>query len=379
MDLASSSDDALFAEAGERWRDLGAAQKRFLDVLREIDSRGAWELDGAECMLHWMGFTFGLSCFRSERLLRVAEQLPTLPRVSQALQEGELSIFKVEELVRFATPEEEDALVLWASGVTSGAIKEEADRRHKAQESRASTDDEDRCLLWRKSEDGGSLEMFAHLPAVEGELVRKAIDRMADRLPALTGDPVPTQAWASREQLRADALVALAMQGSSEGIAGSSPQLLVHAPVDLMLDVATGQDPEGAAWIDGGPLVHPKTLERLLCGSDVKTVIEDATGTAITEVRGPRAPSPKMARQLRYRDRRCVFPNCGHSRFVNAHHVLWWSQGGKTELDNLVLLCTMHHKLVHEHGWSLDRDANSGQVRWFRPDGTGYRAGPRAA
>jgi hypothetical protein len=83
-----------------------------------------------------------------------------------------------------------------------------------------------------------------------------------------------------------------------------------------------------------------------------------------------------MMRQLRYRDQECRFPGCGSRRFTQAHHIGWWSRGGRTDLENLVLTCTFHHKLVHEHGWSLARDPDN-TVRWYRPDGIRYRAGPR--
>jgi hypothetical protein len=43
--------------------------------------------------------------------------------------------------------------------------------------------------------------------------------------------------------------------------------------------------------------------------------------------------------------------------------------------ENLVLTCTFHHKLVHEYGWSLAREPDN-EVRWHRPNGTRYRAGP---
>jgi hypothetical protein len=377
LDLSSLSDDALFTEAGERWRRLGAAQASLLEVLSEVDARGIWELDGAEYMEQWMGYTFGLSLYRSGRWLDAAEKLAGLPRLRQALEDGELSIFKVEELARFVTAEEEDALVRWVSGVPCGAIKEEADRRSKAQEVSASSDEDARYLRWRRSDDGGSLEMHAQLPAVEGEIVRMAIDDIADRLPGLTGGRNPMVTYTSRDELRADALVALASAAAGSRT-GRAPRLLIHAPLATMIDLAAGQGATGAAWTESGSLVHPDALARLLCGSDLTTIIEDAAGAPIAEVRGPRAPSPKMVRQLRYRDRRCVFPNCSHSRYTDAHHIKWWSQGGKTELGNLVLLCDLHHKLVHEHGWSLERDAASGEVKWFRPDGTGYRAGPRA-
>ena len=68
-------------------------------------------------------------------------------------------------------------------------------------------------------------------------------------------------------------------------------------------------------------------------------------------------------------------------RFVDAHHVKHWSAGGETSLDNLLLLCSHHHRLVHEGGFRIERDY---QHRWFfkRPDGRavpscGYRAQDR--
>jgi hypothetical protein len=82
-----------------------------------------------------------------------------------------------------------------------------------------------------------------------------------------------------------------------------------------------------------------------------------------------------MLRQLRYRDRDCRFPRCPHRRFTNAHHIVHWVRGGRTDLENLVLICTYHHKLVHEHGWGLRRE-DDGTVSWFYPDGNPYRAGP---
>jgi hypothetical protein len=86
-------------------------------------------------------------------------------------------------------------------------------------------------------------------------------------------------------------------------------------------------------------------------------------------------PSTWMLHQLRYRDSECTFPGCGARRFTQAHHIVWWERGGHTDLDNLVLICSFHHKLVHEFGWKLRRTSD-GIVDWFYPDGSRYRAGP---
>ena len=88
-----------------------------------------------------------------------------------------------------------------------------------------------------------------------------------------------------------------------------------------------------------------------------------------------REPSAWMLRQIRYRDRGCRFPGCGTRSFTQAHHIVWWRNGGRTDLDNLLLICSFHHRLVHEHGWSVKRD-DDGTLGWFRRDGHRYRAGP---
>ena len=52
-----------------------------------------------------------------------------------------------------------------------------------------------------------------------------------------------------------------------------------------------------------------------------------------------------------------------------------WAQGGGTDLDNLVLVCSFHHKLVHEGGWRVTlRDGL--RALWLRPDGRSYEPGP---
>src|SRR6266545_1125006 len=80
----------------------------------------------------------------------------------------------------------------------------------------------------------------------------------------------------------------------------------------------------------------------------------------------PRCPARIVRlRQLKYRDRECTFTGCGERRFTQAHHIVWWECGGPTDLDNLILVCSFHHKLVHEYGWAIKREQH-GTVSWFR-------------
>jgi hypothetical protein len=130
------------------------------------------------------------------------------------------------------------------------------------------------------------------------------------------------------------------------------------------------------AEIEGATAVPRSVAERLICDARVQVIVEDDAGDVVRASAARREPAPWMVRQLRYRDRGCRFPGCGTKAFTQAHHVRWWSRGGPTDLDNLVLVCSFHHRLVHEHGWAIRR--HGAEVTWITPDGERYRSGPRA-
>jgi HNH endonuclease len=62
-------------------------------------------------------------------------------------------------------------------------------------------------------------------------------------------------------------------------------------------------------------------------------------------------PTP-LVNALVIRDRHCRYPGCDRAPdWTEAHHVRWVTRGGTTALDNLVLLCSRHHHLLHTPGW----------------------------
>jgi hypothetical protein len=80
-------------------------------------------------------------------------------------------------------------------------------------------------------------------------------------------------------------------------------------------------------------------------------------------------------RALRHRDRGCTFPGCGARWFLQAHHIKHWTpERGPTDLDNMVLACSFHHRLVHEHCWDVRLEPN-GAATWLRPDGSAFSPG----
>ena len=103
--------------------------------------------------------------------------------------------------------------------------------------------------------------------------------------------------------------------------------------------------------------------------------MQHGPGGEIVDVgRRTRTISPALRRALAARDRTCRFPGCRNRR-CDAHHVQHWADGGVTKLDNLVLLCRRHHRVVHEEGFRIDLDA-SGEAAFWRPDGRPFPEGP---
>ncbi|MFL5736288.1 MAG: DUF222 domain-containing protein [Actinomycetota bacterium] len=195
-----------------------------------------------------------------------------------------------------------------------------------------------------------------------GSVVARAIERLAEKIPVMPGEE--DRVFSSARN--ADALVALCSARIAEDQDADRATVVVH--------VRAGDGPAGSD-IDGGPVIHPETARRLLCEARTQVVVEDGSARPLGLGRITRDPSAWMLRQLRYRDGGCTFPGCGSQRFAKAHHVVWWRRGGTTDLENLVMLCTFHHKLVHEHGWKVEL-GDGAVTRWFRPDGTRFRAGP---
>ena len=106
-------------------------------------------------------------------------------------------------------------------------------------------------------------------------------------------------------------------------------------------------------------------------------MVEDEHGSPLDVGRKQRVVPTAIRRALWSRDRGCTFPGCGKKRFVDGHHIQHWANGGQTSLKNLTLLCTYHHRLLHEGGFSIDRDQN-GAIDFRRADGRviprgGYR------
>ena len=361
-------DTAIVTLAGR----INAATYELLVLIREFDERGGflkWSLHSCVEWLHWR---CDLSPTTAREKVRVAHALKDLPEISSAFQRGALSYSKVRALTRVATPLNEATLVDFARTTTAARVEERCRQMRNA--TAASVDDANRAharrglSVWRNAA-RGTVTLTVELPLEEGELVVQALDKaMAES--GAEGPEFEATSYAARQ---ADALVDLGrayLSGTpGEGGAADAYQVLVHV------------DAKALAGEDGRSDLPVETVRRLSCDGSVVTLAVDGKGEPLNIGRKRRTIPAAIRRALHARDRHCRFPGCTHGRYVEAHHVTHWSRGGETNLEGLVLLCTRHHRLLHEGGYEMRRDVN-GECYFRRADGRvvpamGYRSEDR--
>ena len=158
----------------------------------------------------------------------------------------------------------------------------------------------------------------------------------------------------STEQRYADALVDIAEHYLAHGPGHGQRRAGRRYEVVLTIDrneLARQSAAGGVRYqVDPDWGVDEEDARQIACDADVTEFIQDAEGNLLNYERRRRIVPARLMRALKLRDRnRCRFPGCPHQRYVEAHHIQHWIDGGETRLDNLVLLCSAHHRLLH-HG-----------------------------
>ena len=111
-----------------------------------------------------------------------------------------------------------------------------------------------------------------------------------------------------------------------------------------------------------------ETARRFACDASVVELTENEDGEPLNVGRKTRTIPAPLRRALKARDQGCRFPGCANSRYMDAHHIVHWVNGGETKPSNLVSLCRFHHHAVHEGGFRIER-LDDGALRFVKPNG----------
>jgi Domain of unknown function (DUF222) len=344
---------------------LDAATHRLLECIRHFDEADGWFDQGALSCAHWLSWRLGWDLATAREKVRVARALGKLPAIDEALRSARLSYAKVRALTRVATPANEARLLEMAL-IATGAQLERLCRGYRGVlDSEKVPQPEERSVRSRMLP-GGMVRLELVLEPDEADLILRAVERAREvqaqetraQKAVKASGPSAEPPWPSR----ADGAVAVAesfLAGNPvKGTGGERFQVMVHLDQDVL-----GPDGAWAGTLEDGTHLSAEALRRVAC--DCGLVATGRDGEALNIGRRARTIPPAIRRALMLRDRGCAFPGCTHTAFLHGHHIKHWFHGGETSLANTLLLCSRHHHLVHEGGWTIASDADGAFV--FHP------------
>jgi hypothetical protein len=335
---------------------LVAAQRRLhvreLAALRVLDERDALSRFPER----------GVSSKTSKTERETARALESLPAVAEQARRGELSNEQLVPLAQLATPETDAE---WAArGPNLAPIDLNAMvRRRKtvtAEDARARRDARE-CKSWPERDTG----MWAgrwRLPDVDGSLVERVLDHLAEQMKPATGEP-----WDSLAHRKADALVELCTKYADVELTGKwKYQIVIHRRADGSVDC-------------DGMGVAPATLDAMVLNATVRDRVDDAHGQALHTGRGRSGLRRAVERTVIERDPHCRVYGCSNTRGLQIHHLVPHSLGGCDDVANLARVCPYHHRMLVPHGpsWLVgDPNQLDGLTIVHQDDLPDPRAGP---
>jgi hypothetical protein len=382
----SLTDSDLTVELAHVFADEQRLAARRLQLVREIDRRDLARQCGVTSTVAWLRDGLRISAGIAKRWVELARALDSTALVTaEALSAGvvneEQAAVIVRSLSNLDDASQEDrakaelALIERAAQfeplslgklgtrilehVAPQVAEERLGKQLERDEARAARD---RTLTL--SPDGtGRVRLTGWLETDAAAIVTAALDPLTAPSGLDTDDRTPGQR-------RADALVdvcrmALAC-GELPDNGGDRPQIVVTVDNDSLVGRI------GAGMLDNGVSLTPEAVRRLACDASIIPAVLSGQSQVLDVGRERRLFTGPLRRALVLRDGGCAFPGCDRPpRWCDGHHIQHWSDGGPTNLDNAVLLCGFHHRLIHHGGWQVqlgpDRLPGFLPPRWLDP------------
>jgi Domain of unknown function (DUF222) len=342
-------DSAVLSEAFALADRLNA---KLLAAVGEHDAAELWRHDGATSMTAWLGHHTRRSGRDAARCTRTARRLRQLPVTAAAHRNGVLSSGHVQAIVGnltdrtaglFVRHEAElvPELAVLSVGDTAVAMQDWARRAEAVVGDNPEPVLPERSLHLSRILDGRR-ELSGSFDPEGGAVIATAL-----RL-AATGD-VDGEPVRSPAQRRGDALVDLCRWFLDHQQHRRGGRHRPHLNIITTLDDLEGR---GQGRLVDGSVLDAATVRRLLCDAGIHRVVTAGRSAILDYGTTTRTVPAPLFNALVIRDRHCRFPGCDRPPdWTEAHHLRWVLDGGPTCLDNLALLCSRHHHLLHTPGW----------------------------
>ena len=340
-----------------------------------VQSSQAHEDGGHAATTSYLRDQLGVSGREAKRQDVIARDLRQLPGTRAALAAGEIGPEQAQAIGEAARrgalgdhSATEELLLDAAADQGSDEFRRHIKRQEQEADRRSLERDEQRAYRRRRASlarrSDGMWDLHALLTDEDGETLATALD--AFRTPDAPGTPIPEQR--APEQRTADALVDVvgaALRGDVPTSGGVRPHLSLVIPVELL-----EQDSTEVATAGHGGVLSAAAAARLLCDANIRRILSRGDSEVLDVGRSKREWSVAQRQALHVRDGGCRGPGCDRpAAWTDAHHIKWWTKNGVTSVDNGILLCRRHHRMVHEGGWTVSLDVVTALATFRSPTG----------
>jgi hypothetical protein len=338
-------------------------------LIGEIGGRGLHRRHGATSLAAWLRDRLRIGIATAGRLVALSADVDRRPALDAALSSGEVNSDQVPviasavaalpdrvgvevvdaaeaRLIADAAQFEPRGLAELGAGILSRVAPEVAEEL----EAEALRREEKKARLRRgfdlRSTGDGRVRLTGWLDREDAAVVNAALDPLCSPRTTPDGDT------RTATQRRADALVEVCQLAlRTEELpdhGGERPHLVVTIPFETL------RDEVGAGLLDTGERLSAQQVRRMACDAKIVPAVLGGDGQVLDLGMTRRLFSGALRRALVLRDGGCAFPQCDRpARWCEGHHVLSWLRGGPTSVDNGVLLCGFHHRLIHQGDWEV--------------------------
>jgi hypothetical protein len=215
-----------------------------------------------------------------------------------------------------------------------------------------------------RNEADGCLSVSGKFDPISASILKSKIGRLVENM-FHSGDkevPVEVMPWIEpNDHRQAQALIAL-VNGASDTISDvpARAEIVVHVDLETLQH---GLHAGGTCRTAIGADLPVETVRRLACEAEILPVVLDGRSVPIDVGRSKRLATIHQRRALEAIHPTCAIPDCevifDH---CNVHHIEYWENGGPTDLNNMVPLCSRHHHAAHEGGWKLKLDPKTREL-----------------
>jgi hypothetical protein len=349
---------------------INLATAALVRTIATLDATEGWRGHGIRSLEHWVQWKAGISERRARDLVTIAQRIEELPRCWSLFAEGRITEDTMARLAR-RLPAARDAEL---AGLVPGLMVSQLGRilRTCPEQPNRRVDptprpEPERFVGSHTDRDGWLRGTFC-LPPSEGAELETALGIARDqefREANGLDDDADVNASSRAAVTAADGFMRLVREGCDAldrtlqrtGHRGERCQVVLHHEVGADGALGPGQLHLGD--------VIPDTVARFLaCDAEIRVMAWRAgrlLGINPTERTVPR----RLRRAIERRDQGCLHPLCSRRRHLHIHHLQHWAEGGLTVPVNLLCLCTLHHRELHEGLFSIEGDPEAGPLRFF--------------